>query len=246
MRMTVRFNWQYDLDLIALAMHPDFDMAEWMRRVVFAYVREDQEFYVPVPDPVPYDRVLDSCELRVYISDSLDGDVAECMRGIRYGHRCSFLKNLFRSFMDRPYFWPYLTEYEYSVRSRGKEAPVASKLHSGKMRLSGSITKKDRGRPSGRGTDGERVSREGKKNNTRKKTSVKPAGAGRDAESRMAAGAPRNQHRADVPRNPAETHGKADTARKNTGKTGESPVNGNPGESVFPEGFDLGAAIDAL
>ena len=42
MNVIVRFYWQHDLDLVALAMHPDFDMGPQFKRAVIAYARGDE------------------------------------------------------------------------------------------------------------------------------------------------------------------------------------------------------------
>ena len=37
MNVIVRLYWQHDLDLVALTLHPMFEMGKWMKKAMIAY-----------------------------------------------------------------------------------------------------------------------------------------------------------------------------------------------------------------
>lgn len=49
MNVIVRLYWQHDLDLVALTLHPMFEMGKWMKKAMIAYAQGDEEFHIPLP-----------------------------------------------------------------------------------------------------------------------------------------------------------------------------------------------------
>ena len=45
MNVIVRLYWQHDLDLVALTLHPMFEMGKWMKKAMIAYAQGDEEFH---------------------------------------------------------------------------------------------------------------------------------------------------------------------------------------------------------
>ncbi len=39
MNVIVRLYWQHDLDLVALTLHPMFEMGKWMKKAMIAYAQ---------------------------------------------------------------------------------------------------------------------------------------------------------------------------------------------------------------
>lgn len=133
MNVIVRFYWQHDLDLVALAMHPDFDMGPQFKRAVIAYARGDEEFRIPLPRSMPYRVELDNCCTHFRLTPGKDDDVIEFLNGFRTGFRNSIMKQIFRQFLEGIYMDPYLNEDTFRSKSRVHGKP-ASKSESSPLK----------------------------------------------------------------------------------------------------------------
>lgn len=119
MNVIVRLYWQHDLDLVALNMHPDFDMGKWMKKAVVAFAKGDEGFSIPLPRSMPYHVDLDNCSTHFVLSPEKDEDIIAVMNGFRYGQRNSAIKNIFRMYLEAPYMEPYYNEKMFAVKTRG-------------------------------------------------------------------------------------------------------------------------------
>ena len=126
MNIIVRLYWQHDLDLVALCMHPDFDMGKWMKKAVVAFSKGDAGFKIPLPRSMPYRVELDNCSTHFGLTPGKDDDIIACMNGFRYGQRNSAIKNIFRMYLEAPYLDPYYNAETFAVKQRGsaKDADV--------------------------------------------------------------------------------------------------------------------------
>ncbi len=140
--MIVRLYWQHDLDLIALYMHPDFDMGKWFKKAVIAYARGDSGFSIPLPGRIPHDVTLESCSTHFALVPGKDDDVIACMNGFRYGHRNSALKNIFRSYLEGLYLEPYYNEKMYKTKVRGSSRESAEQKNPAEKKEVLSVKKK--------------------------------------------------------------------------------------------------------
>lgn len=129
MNVIVRFYWQHDLDLVALNMHPDFDMGPWMKRAIVAYARGDEDFYIPLPRSMPYSVELDNCCTHFRLTPGKDDDVIAVLNGFRSGFRNSTIKIIFRQYLQNFYLDPFLNEETFLSKSRvhGKSAETADR-----------------------------------------------------------------------------------------------------------------------
>lgn len=129
MNVIVRFYWQHDLDLVALNMHPDFDMGPWMKRAIVAYARGDEDFYIPLPRSMPYSVELDNCCTHFRLTPGKDDDVIAILNGFRSGFRNSTIKIIFRQYLKDFYLDPFLNEETFLSKSRvhGKSAETADR-----------------------------------------------------------------------------------------------------------------------
>lgn len=118
MNIIVRFYWQHDIDLVALKMHPDFDMSRQMKRAVIAYARGDGDFSIPLPRSMPYRVELDNCSIHFRLNPGEDDDVIAVMNGFRSGFRNSALKNIFRQYLEGSYMEPFFNEQTYISKTR--------------------------------------------------------------------------------------------------------------------------------
>lgn len=119
MNVIVRLYWQHDLDLVALNMHPDFDMGKWMKKAVIAFAKGDAGFVIPLPRSMPYHANLESCSTHFALAPGKDADIIACLNGFRYGQRNSAIKNIFRMYLEAPYLEPYYNEKMFTVKTRG-------------------------------------------------------------------------------------------------------------------------------
>ena len=118
MNIIVRFYWQHDLDLVGLAMHPNFDMSYWLTLAVMAEARGADKFRIPLPPSIPYSIDLESCYVHIYLAPGKDDDVIAFLNGIRSGFRNSAIKGIFRKYLETPFFDVYLNEEAYRTKSR--------------------------------------------------------------------------------------------------------------------------------
>lgn len=118
MNVIVRFYWQHDLDLVALNMHPDFDMGRQMKRAITAYARSDWDFNIPLPRSMPYSVELGNCCTHFRLSPEKDADVIAFLNGFRSGFRNSAIKIIFRKFLQGIYIEPFFNQQTYLTKSR--------------------------------------------------------------------------------------------------------------------------------
>lgn len=131
MNVIVRFYWQHDLDLVALAMHPDFDMAYWIRLAVLAEARGKGKFHIPLPKSVPYSIKLESCYIHFPLDAETDADVIDFLYGIRAGFRNSQIKLIFRKYLDDQFFDVFLQSDRYETKSRAHKQTTRRKKRKG-------------------------------------------------------------------------------------------------------------------
>lgn len=147
MMVKIGLYWQHDLDLVALYMHPDFELAKWMKLMVLylsdhSIIHDEkfqekygnlirkatgeyqnvakEGFYIPLPSSVPYHLNLTDCSAHFYLNPSNEKDkkAINYLLGFRYGSRTNGLKVLFRFFLNGAYMEPYFNEVMFSSLSR--------------------------------------------------------------------------------------------------------------------------------
>lgn len=121
MNIIVRFYWQYNLDLVALAMHPDFDMSYWVKQAITAEARGIKDFSIPLPESQPYSIDLESNYIHFQLDPEEDDDVISYILGIRYGFRNSAIKIIFRKYLEEPFLDVFWNEETYRTKARGKD-----------------------------------------------------------------------------------------------------------------------------
>lgn len=119
MNVIVRLYWQHDLDLIALAKHPDFEIGRQMKKAVIAFVRGDDSFVIPLPRPQPYQVKLVNCDTHFILTYN-DEDVIQYFKNFRYGVRNSAIKQIFRMYLERPNLQVFYDDPIYVTKARGK------------------------------------------------------------------------------------------------------------------------------
>ncbi len=118
MNIIVRFYWQHDLDLVALAKHPDFEMDVMMKKALRAYVR-GESLTIPLPPKESYRVELDSCYIHFTLNHKKDADLIDFIKTIRYGFRNSALKMIFRNYLEAYNMDVFFDDQNYLAKSRG-------------------------------------------------------------------------------------------------------------------------------
>ena len=120
MILVVRLYWQHDLDLVALAANPEFNMSGEMKKMIRACADGDEYFQIMLPPPPKEKTVLDKCVLHIYFHPEKDKEAIAFLKKFRYGYRNSGLKNLFRKYLEEPYMDPYFNSELYESKRKGK------------------------------------------------------------------------------------------------------------------------------
>ena len=120
MNKRIGLYWQHDLDLVALKMHPDFNIGYWMKRAVIAYARGDEGFVIPLPREMPYRVEIDNCSTHFVLHPEKEADVIACLNGFRTGHVANAIKQIFRMYLEAPYLAPYYNDQMFDVKTRGR------------------------------------------------------------------------------------------------------------------------------
>lgn len=118
MNVIVRFYWQHDLDLVALAMHPDFDMSYWVKQALLAEARGIEGFHIPLPASQPYSVDLESNYIHFRLTPGDEDDVIQLISGFRSGFRNSAIKIIFRKYLENPFLDVFYNETVYRTKSR--------------------------------------------------------------------------------------------------------------------------------
>ena len=122
MNIIVRFYWQHDLDLVALAAHPEFDTAHWIKQALIAEVRGRRDFTIPLPSSIPYSVDLESNYVFFTLYMDEDEDIIHYLNGLRTGFRNSAIKIIFRKYLENPFLDVFFNENTYRTKSRGHAA----------------------------------------------------------------------------------------------------------------------------
>lgn len=122
MNIIVRFYWQHDLDLVALAAHPEFDTAYWIKQALIAEVRGRRDFTIPLPSSIPYSVDLESNYVFFKLYMDEDEDIIHYLNGLRTGFRNSAIKIIFRKYLENPFLDVFFNENTYRTKSRGHAA----------------------------------------------------------------------------------------------------------------------------
>lgn len=133
MRITVRLNSPYDIDLISLLYRDDYDLKKAMRNALYAYVRGEEK-QIPVPDSfVEVDYLHRNPHLLDITIYDQDRDVIGFYESIRYSYRNSFLKHIFRHMAKRIYIVPEDENAQIPVKT-GKDKTVRREFAAGDVK----------------------------------------------------------------------------------------------------------------
>ena len=121
MNVIVRLYWQHDLDLVALTLHPMFEMGKWMKKAMIAYAQGDEEFHIPLPPEMPPEKHLENCDAHFALDpkNEIENEVIKILQQFRNGQRNSVIKLIFRNYLDELFLKPYIDTNTYIVKARG-------------------------------------------------------------------------------------------------------------------------------
>lgn len=121
MNVIVRLYWQHDLDLVALTLHPMFEMGKWMKKAMIAYAQGDEEFHIPLPPEMPLEKPLENSDAHFALDpkNEIENEVIKILQQFRNGQRNSVIKLIFRNYLDELFLKPYIDTNTYIVKARG-------------------------------------------------------------------------------------------------------------------------------
>ncbi len=144
MNTTVRLQRPWDIDLITLSKHPDFNFSYWVKQALIAWSMNDTQFIIPCPPKADIDdntseinrrlsELFNKAEttgltadekkerkelkkeqvvtIHIRLDPEKDKNIIEKLGMIQEGYRNSFIKNLIRHYMDKPYAYTYGPEF---------------------------------------------------------------------------------------------------------------------------------------
>lgn len=102
MDVIIRLYCRHDSDLINIHNNKEYSLASAMRDSVIAYVRKQP---IKLVMPVPYlekEVAKKNVGLHLYFHPEEEEDVINFLLGVREGHRCAMIKNIFRGYLMYP------------------------------------------------------------------------------------------------------------------------------------------------
>ena len=87
MNKRITLNWQHDLDLIGLNVHPDFELGKMMKRAIIACAKGDTGFRIPLPRPMPYPANCNNMQVNISFAPGVDDEAIQFINGFRYGYQ---------------------------------------------------------------------------------------------------------------------------------------------------------------
>lgn len=130
MNVIVRLYWQHDLDLVALAAHPMFEMGKWLKKAMIAYTEGDVEFHIPLPPEMPPEKLLVNSDAHFALDPNNESEakVIAVLQKFRNGQRNSAIKHIFRRYLDNLFLNPYFDTVMYQVKARGNYGEKTNKV----------------------------------------------------------------------------------------------------------------------
>lgn len=120
MCIIVRFYWQHDLDLIALAHDPSIKMGTLIKEALTAYVHKT-DFSIAPPHKPESPIKLDTYSTHFLLNLEKDADVIDYLNHVREGYRNSVIKHILRSYFPKPVIEEvYFNNEFYQTKSRVK------------------------------------------------------------------------------------------------------------------------------
>ena len=103
MRVLVRLNWRYDLDIISLCACPSFKTSLYMKKALVSYAN-GHTYLIPVPETLASNVTLGSLSLRMSLNENNPDDkkAIELLNAVKPMLKGAFIKAIFRSFLP-PY-----------------------------------------------------------------------------------------------------------------------------------------------
>lgn len=101
-RKTVRIYRQHDLDLYSLGLSKKYHLGSQMKKALVAYATGGEYTPPELPKDLDDTKVKTSMLLILYFDKSKEDDMKalELLRTIKFGYGCSFIKTLFRSYLN--------------------------------------------------------------------------------------------------------------------------------------------------
>lgn len=132
MIIKMRIYRRHDLDLIGLFANDNFKFEEEVANSLRAYVRKENK-RITTPIAHSFSKCVNpKSQVNIILDEQKDKDVIEFLFSVPSGNRNSFIKSVFRNYIDAPYFEAFTSDIKYTQPKKSPEEinEVADKLYS--------------------------------------------------------------------------------------------------------------------
>ena len=128
----MRIYRRHDLDLIGLFANDNFKFEEEVANSLRAYVRKEK-IKIATPATHSFSKCVNpKSQVNIILDENQDKDVIDFLFSVPSGNRNSFIKSVFRNYIDAPYFEAFTSDIKYTPPKRSEEEinKKADKLYS--------------------------------------------------------------------------------------------------------------------
>jgi hypothetical protein len=121
MIIKMRIYRRHDLDLVGLFANDNFKFEEEVANALRAYVRkEDKKILIPTTHSFSK-TVNPKSQINIVLDETIDRDVIDFLFSVPSGNRNSFIKSVFRNYINTPYFEAFTSEIKYTLNKKTDE-----------------------------------------------------------------------------------------------------------------------------
>lgn len=113
-RLPIRIYKRYDIDLLALYHHPEFNFKKKFREAVSGYV-SGKPVLIQIPEPADNEFKYETIQFQLCFHKKNDANVIRFIQNIKSGYRNSILKSIFRNSLQGVYFY-YSTNIHHAEK----------------------------------------------------------------------------------------------------------------------------------
>lgn len=121
MIIKMRIYRRHDLDLVGLFANDNFKFEEEVANSLRAYVRKEKT-KISVPSTHSFSKSVNpKSQVNIVLDEKADKDVIEFLFSVPSGNRNSFIKSVFRNYLDAPYFEAFTSDIKYTQPKKQTE-----------------------------------------------------------------------------------------------------------------------------
>ncbi len=117
----MRIYRRHDLDLIGLFANDNFKFEEEVANSLRAYVRKE-ETKIIIPTTHSFSKCVNpKSQVNIILDEKQDKDVIDFLFSVPSGNRNSFIKSVFRNYINAPYFEAFTSDIKYTQPKKSPE-----------------------------------------------------------------------------------------------------------------------------